>query len=63
QAGRIAGSGIGLAVVRALVDAHGGDIGVTSEPSRGSRFTVTLPGPRSAGLFTGPRGQMSSSSP
>lgn len=37
------GSGIGLAVVKALVDAHGGSIGVESAPARGTRFRVTLP--------------------
>jgi signal transduction histidine kinase len=37
------GSGIGLAVVRELVDAHGGDVGLESAPGRGTRFRVTLP--------------------
>jgi PAS domain S-box-containing protein len=37
------GSGIGLALVRELVQLHGGTIGVTSEQGRGSCFTVTLP--------------------
>jgi signal transduction histidine kinase len=38
-----AGEGIGLAHVRALVRRLGGDIAVTSELGRGSRFRVTLP--------------------
>jgi len=35
-------SGLGLAIVRAVVDAHGGSVRVTSEPGR-TAFTVTLP--------------------
>jgi PAS domain S-box-containing protein len=37
------GSGIGLALVRELVDLQGGTIGVTSTVGQGSRFTVTMP--------------------
>ena len=37
------GSGVGLTVVRALVEAHGGRVWVESEEGRGSRFTFTLP--------------------
>jgi signal transduction histidine kinase len=37
------GEGIGLAHVRALVRRLGGYIGVSSEPGKGSVFTVTLP--------------------
>jgi signal transduction histidine kinase len=39
---RISGTGIGLAMVREIVRAHGGEILLTSEPGRGSRFTVVL---------------------
>ena len=39
-----AGSGLGLAIARQLVQAHGGRIGVESEPGQGTRFTIDLPG-------------------
>ena len=37
------GLGIGLTMVKELVELHGGEISVQSEPGKGSRFTVTLP--------------------
>lgn len=37
------GAGIGLAIVRELVQAHDGQVGVTSAPGTGTRFTVHLP--------------------
>jgi PAS domain S-box-containing protein len=37
------GSGLGLAVVRGIVEAHAGEIRVESFPGRGSRFEVWLP--------------------
>jgi two-component system OmpR family sensor kinase/two-component system sensor histidine kinase BaeS len=41
------GSGLGLAIARQLVQAHGGRIGVESEPGQGTTFTVELPTGRS----------------
>jgi two-component system sensor histidine kinase BaeS len=42
NAGRVGGSGIGLAVVDELVRAHGGRVSVRSEPDRGTHFEVRV---------------------
>ena len=44
----VAGSGIGLAVVRELVAAHGGSCWVEATPAGGTRVVVVLPGGRRA---------------
>lgn len=40
---RYAGTGLGLALVRRIVELHGGSVSLLSEIGKGSRFTVTLP--------------------
>ncbi len=39
---RVQGTGMGLAIAMAVIEAHGGTIGVTSQLGQGSVFNFTL---------------------
>ena len=43
------GTGLGLSVSYGIIQAHRGEISVSSTPGKGSRFTICLPVRRNAG--------------
>lgn len=50
---QIDGAGLGLYIVRHLVEAHGGYVSVRSQPGNGSVFTISLPAVRPDGERAG----------
>jgi signal transduction histidine kinase len=44
QTRSISGSGLGLSIVKGIVEAHGGAVHVESEVGKGTTFIVSLPG-------------------
>jgi len=50
--GEIPGTGLGLSMVKMLVEVHGGKIAVVSEVGIGSTFTVVLPSPKNELKYT-----------
>ena len=61
EAGKAAGgSGLGLSIAKAIVEAHGGVIGASSTPGKGSTFWFVLPPsppPTAAGISAAPDAQ------
>ena len=43
QSRQIRGNGLGLSIVKGIVEAHGGSVAVESTPGKGSTFVMTLP--------------------
>jgi signal transduction histidine kinase len=56
---QIHGSGLGLNLVQRIVEAHGGTVSVSTEPGKGSTFTVTLPAARETAQAGVPRSEVS----
>jgi two-component system sensor histidine kinase KdpD len=40
---RVPGTGVGLHIVKNIIQAHGGEVGVESQPGHGAEFFLTLP--------------------
>jgi signal transduction histidine kinase len=57
------GSGIGLAVVKALVEAQGGRVGLASTPGSGACFWLDLPAAHAGGAKNGTNGRLTADQP
>lgn len=49
---KASGTGVGLPVVKKLIDAHDGSISVESKPGEGTKITIALPRPKKQGTET-----------
>ena len=49
------GAGLGLSIVKGLMDLHGGDVSILSDEGKGTEVLVTFPAYR---VLTGPRGEV-----
>jgi two-component system sensor histidine kinase ResE len=58
QSQQIHGNGLGLSIVRSIVEAHGGRVTVMSTPGKGSTFTIHLPVARGEGATDAARLQV-----
>jgi signal transduction histidine kinase len=45
HSGRVKGMGLGLSIVKGIVDAHGGEVSEAGEPGKGAKFVILLPAP------------------
>jgi len=61
EARRRSGSGLGLSIVRAIVDAHHGSVTASSSPEGGARVAIVLPGWRAEGRTRSQRRSTTSS--
>ena len=57
RARRTGGAGLGLSIVAAIVDAHGGEVSVHTAPGSGATFRVRLPLAAGPGASGGPVGR------
>lgn len=45
HSGRVKGMGLGLSIVKGIVDAHGGEVYEAGKPTKGAKFVILLPAP------------------
>ena len=53
--GAVDGAGLGLSIVKGLMDLHGGDVSIVSDVGKGTEVLITFPAHR---VLTGPRGEI-----